>query len=133
MPVETPAQLGEAAVDAAARKYGLVVRDDRRGFWDAKYKSNGRKVQIKSARYRRGDGPGVIRVWREHLRELAQVGGSVVVVVVNPENPQQQVLRVTRESPRRLLRLADFRDSGQSEMLGKSEGRIPWPEVVTLR
>lgn len=132
MPVDTPASLGAAAVEAAERKYNLRARTDRRGFWDATHR-NGKKAQIKSARHSRGNGQsGVFRVWREHLRNLAQLRGSVVLVVVNPQNPQRPVLKVEKTSPRRLLRVGDFRATGQQAMAGKHEARIPWPEVVDL-
>lgn len=133
MPSSVPSRNGEAAVRAAARKYGLEVRDDPTGCWDARYRSNGRKVQVKAARYERADGPGVFRVWREHLRALAQLGGSVVLVVVNPENEHREVLKVSKRSPRDLLDRGEFRPTGQADMEGRHEARIPWPEVVALR
>lgn len=132
MPTDVPAENGQQAVRAAARKYGLDVRDDRRGYWDAAHRSNGRKVQVKSARYERADGPGVIRVWREHLEQLHDVGGSVVVVVVNPTNDHRQVLRVEKVSPAALLDVATFRETGQQAMAGKREARMPWRDVVNL-
>lgn len=132
MPNKIPRRNGDPAERAAARKYGLELIDGTTGFYDAVHVSNGRKVQIKSALYERRDGPGVFRIWREHLRELAQVEGTVVLAVVNPVNRHQKVLKVTKRSPRDLLEHGDFRKTGQQDMLGKTEARIPWPDLVTL-
>lgn len=132
MPNSVPSENGTRAAQAAARKYGLSLRDDPTGFWDARYRSNGRKVQVKGARYRRADGPGVFRVWKEHLRELDQVGGSVVVVVENPANEHRQVLKVSKVSPSTLLEMGDFRPTGQADMEGRHEARIPWPDLLSL-
>lgn len=132
MPNSVPAENGTRAAEAAARKYGLSLRDDPTGFWDAKHRSNGTKVQVKGAQYERADGPGVFRVWKEHLRELKQVGGSVVLVVENESNPRRKVLKVTKVSPADLLDRGEFRPTGQADMEGRHEARIPWPEVVSL-
>jgi len=132
MPSSVPSENGTRAARAAARKYGLVLRDDPTGFWDARHRSNGRKVQVKSALYERADGPGVFRVWREHLERLDERGGSVVAVVVNPSNPERKVLRVTKIAPAVLLDRGEFRLTGQDDMAGQHEARIPWPEVVDL-
>lgn len=132
MPSSVPSTNGDRAAAAAARKYGLDLRESSAGFWDGKYRSNGRKVQIKSARYEREDGPGVFRVWSGNLRRLRDVGGSVVLVVVNPSNPERKVLRVAKRSPDDLLDRGEFRATGQTDMAGKREARIPWPEVVSL-
>lgn len=74
----------------------------------------------------------MFRVWRNHLRDLAQVRGSVVVGVVNPSNPSRKVLKVEKVSPRTLLDVGEFRESRQSDMMGRWEARIPWREVVSL-
>jgi hypothetical protein len=74
----------------------------------------------------------VFRLWREHLRNLEQLGGSVVLVVVNPSNRHRKVLKVTKRSPRTLLDAGEFRATGQADMAGLHEARIPWPEVVSL-
>lgn len=132
MPNKVPFENGTPAEEAAARKFNLDLKSGTTDFWDATYSSNGRKVQIKSARYERADGPGVFRVWREHLLSLSRVGGSVVVVVLNPANPSREVLKVEKVSPRLLLETGDFRPTGQQDMRGKHEARIPWPEIVTL-
>lgn len=133
MPVDVPGELGTLAMDAAARKFGLEQRAQRAGWWDARHKSNGGKVQVKGALYERAGGaPGVVRVWRENLELLEEAGGSVVVVVTNPENPQRKVLRVAKTSPSTLLELGDFRATGQASMRGKHEARIAWNRVVTL-
>jgi hypothetical protein len=132
MPSDVPSQNGERAARAAARKYGLVRRDDPTGYLDARHRSNGSPVQIKSALYERADGPGVFRVWREHLEDLADAGGSVVVVVVNPSNPSRQVLKVSKVSPSTLLERGDFRPTGQADMKGLHEARLRWREVVDL-
>jgi hypothetical protein len=132
MPNKVPSENGTRAQRAAARKYGLSVRDDPTGFWDARHTSNGREVQVKGADYQRADGPGVFRVWREHLRSLKMVGGSVVLVVVNPENPSRKILRVAKVSPGTLLDVGEFRETGQQDMQGMHEARIPWPELVSL-
>lgn len=131
-PNAVPSTNGERAAAAARRKYGLEDIPGTQGFADARHKSNGRRVQIKSALYERADGPGVFRVWREHLRSLRDVGGSVAVVVVNPSNPERKVLRVSKVSPSTLLGLGEFRESHQEDMAGMMEARIPWPEVVSL-
>lgn len=133
MPSDVPATNGTRAARAAARKYGLDLRDDPTGFWDARHRSNGRKVQIKGALYERADGPGVFRVWQGHLRDLADAGGSVALVVTNPSNPTRKVLRVAKRSPRTLLERGDFRPTGQQDMLGRREARIPWPDLLDLR
>lgn len=133
MPSERPYTNGELAADAAARKYGLERNDGSAGYWDAVYSSNGRKVSIKSARYERADGPGVFRLWRENLKELKEVMGSVVLAVVNPSNEHRKVLRVVKRSPGALLDAADWRLTGQADMAGMHEARLPWPEVVSLR
>ena len=132
MPNEVPSSNGERAARAAARKFGLERKSSSTGFWDAKHRSNGRKVQIKSALYERADGPGVLRVWREHLEELSAADGSVAVVVVNPDNEQRKVLRVAKIAPTTLLERGEFRATGQADMRGLHEARIPWPEVVSL-
>lgn len=133
MPNAVPSQNGTRAQRAAARKYGLDLRAPTTGFLDARHRSNGSPVQVKSALYERAGGePGVFRVWREHLRTLRDHGGSVVLVVVNPENPTRKVLRVVKRSPSTLLDRADFRVTGQDDMQGMREGRLPWPEVVDL-
>lgn len=132
MPSEVPSENGERAAVRAARKYGLTRRDDPTGFWDATHR-NGRKVQIKRALYERSSGePGVFRVWREHLRRLAKVRGSVVVVVENPANDERPILRIEKVSPHDLLDRDDWHQSEQSSMFGKYEARIPWPDVVSL-
>lgn len=132
MPSEVPSQNGTRAASAAARKYGLSLRDDPTGFWDAEHR-NGRKVQVKRALYERAGGePGVFRVWKGKLRELAQVRGSVVVVVENPENDHRPILKVEKVSPHDLLDRDDWHRSEQSSMFGKYEARIPWPELVSL-
>jgi len=134
MPSEVPSQNGARAARAARRKYGLVDLPGTTGYADAYHRSNGSRVQIKGALYERASGePGVFRLWREHLRELAQVGGSVVLVVTNPDNEHRKVLRVTKRSPRDLLELAEWRETGQADMLGLTEARVPWPDVVSLR
>jgi len=133
MPSEEPQALGTEAERAAARKYNLEPKASSSGFYDAKYKSNGRKMQIKSASKERADGPGVFRVWRCHLEDLRDVGGSVAAVVVNRSNPDKQVLKIEKVSPSTLLALGDqegWRTSRQSTMAGKKEARIPWPDVV---
>lgn len=133
MPVDEPRELSRRSHEAAARKYGLELRQQSAGWWDARYRSNGRRVQIKSARYERANGePGTFRVWRENLEQLAEHGGSVVVVVTNPSNPERQVLRVAKVSPRELLDRGSFRETGQRAMSGKHEARIPWRDVVEL-
>lgn len=132
MPNAVPIENGNPAERAAARKYGLTLKDSRTGYYDAVHKSNGRKVQIKAARYERRDGPGVYRVWRHHLRRLDDVGGSVILAVVNPDNPSRQVLKLTKTSPRELLDVGEFRRTGQEAMNGAYEARIRWPEVVSL-
>lgn len=133
MPVETPRHLATEPQRAAARKYGLEVRAASAGWWDARYRSNGRKVQVKSARYRRDSGePGTFRCWRENLEELEAASGSVVLVVTNPSNPERTVLRVTKRSPSTLLDLGDYRETGQVAMAGKHEARIPWTDVLSL-
>jgi hypothetical protein len=132
MPNEVPSSNGERAARAAARKFGLERKDASTGFWDAKHRSNGRKVQIKSALYERADGPGVFRVWREHLEALEDAGGSVAVVVVNPDNEHRKVLRVAKIAPTTFLERGEFRVSRQDSMKGMHEARIPWPEVVSL-
>lgn len=132
MPNRVPSENGTRAARAAARKYGLVLRDDPTGYWDGKHRSNGRKVQIKGAHYQRADGPGVFRVWRGHLRDLEDAGGSVIGVVENPENDHRPVLRVTKISPSTLLDRGEFRPTGQADMEGQYEARIPWPELVDL-
>lgn len=132
MPNSIPSENGTLAARAAARKYGLVLKDGSAGYWDARYRSNGSKVGIKSAHYERADGPGVFRVWRENLRQLSEVGGSEVLVVVNPDNPERKVLKIQKVSPSLLLDVGDFRLTGQQDMMGMSEARIPWPEVVEL-
>jgi len=124
---------GSIAEAAAARKYGLELRDGSTGWWDAKHRSNGRKVQVKAARHTRSGGdPGVIRCWREHLRDLRDHGGSVVVVVVAPSNPERTVLRVEKVSPSELLRRGDFRATGQEAMRGMHEARLAWNRVVSF-
>lgn len=133
MPVDEPRALATEAEQAAARKFNLELLDGTIGFYDATHRSNGRKVQVKSALYRRGSGdPGRFRVWRSHLEKLRDHSGSVVVVVRNPANPVRTVLKVEKVSPQRLLDRADWRESRQSDMAGKAEARIPWPDVVTL-
>lgn len=132
MPNRIPSANGTPAEEAAARKYGLELKSGATDFWDATHRSNGRKVQIKSAKFERADGPGVIRVWKEHLLSLSEVGGSVVVVVVNPSNPQRKVLKMKKVSPNYLLDRGDFRRTGQQDMAGKHEARIRWPEIVSL-
>lgn len=133
MPNEVPSENGTLAARAARRKYGLVDLAGTTGYADAKHRSNGSRVQIKGALYQRADGPGVFRVWREHLRELSQVGGSVVLVVTNPDNPTRKVLRVEKVSPDLLLDAGEFRATGQQDMMPLHEARIPWPELLTLR
>lgn len=132
MPSDEPRYNGGSLAEAAAaRKYGLVLKDGSTGWWDAKHRSNGRKVQVKAARHTRSGGdPGVIRVWREHLRDLRDHGGSVIVVVVAPSNPERKVLRVEKVSPSELLRRGDFRATGQEAMSGMHEARLAWNEVV---
>lgn len=132
MPSSVPSTNGTIAAKAAARKYGLKLWSRSNGHFDASYRSNGHKVQIKSALYERADGPGVFRVWREHLEALEDVCGAVVLVVVNPSNPERQVLKVVKRSPSTLLDVGEFRETGQDDMAGKHEARIPWPEVVEL-
>lgn len=132
MPNSVPIENGNPAERAAARKYGLELKDSRVGFYDATYRSNGRKVQIKAARHERADGPGVYRVWRHHLRRLDDVGGSVILAVVNPDNPHRQVLKLTKQAPGDLLERGEFYQTGQKAMNGAYEARIPWPEVVSL-
>ncbi len=133
MPSEVPSQNGTRAARAARRKYGLVDLPGTTGHADAKHRSNGRRVQIKSALYERASGdPGVFRVWREHLEAIADAGGSVVLVVVNPSNPSRKVLRITKVSPAALLEAGEFRPTGQADMEGMHEARIPWPSVVSL-
>lgn len=109
-----------------------MLKDSSTGYWDARHRSNGSRVQVKSALYERDDGPGVFRVWREHLEALAEVGGTVAVVVVNPSNPSRKVLRVSKVSPDLLLDAGEFRETGQADMAGMHEARVPWPEVVDL-
>lgn len=132
MPVREPQALGTVAQDAAARKYGLEQKATSDDFWDARYRSNGRRVQIKSASHSRADGPGVVRVWREHLRALQEAGGSVVVVVVSRDAPERPVRRVEKVSPSYLLELAEgrWRESQQADMAGKHEARFRWDELV---
>lgn len=132
MPNSVPSSNGERVAQAAARKFGLDLQADPTGFADARYKSNGRKVQIKSALKERADGPGVFRVWRRHLRALERANGSVLVGVVNPSNDHRKVLKVAKVSPRTLLDVGEFRRSRQSDMAGKYEARIPWRDVVSL-
>jgi hypothetical protein len=132
MPNSVPIANGNPAERAAARKYGLELTDSRTGFYDAEYKSNGRKVQIKAARHSRRDGPGVFRVWRHHLQRLDDSQGSVVLAVVNPDNDNRKVLKLTKTSPRELLDVGDYRKTGQKAMNGAYEARIRWPEVVSL-
>jgi len=133
MPSEVPSTNGEVGAAAARRKYGLEDLPGTTGFADAKYRSNGRRVSIKRALYQRASGdPGVFRVWREHLDQLKNRGGSVVLVVENPSNPHRQVLKVTKRSPAELLETSEFRPTGQADMKGMHEARIPWREVVSL-
>lgn len=134
MPNAVPSQNGVLAARAARRKYGLEDLNGTTGFADARYRSNGRKVQVKGALYERAGGePGVFRVWREHLEQLKNAGGSVVLVVTNPANPERKVLRVVKRSPSTLLEIGEFRATGQDDMAGLHEARIPWPDVVSLR
>ncbi len=133
MPSDVPSENGQLAARAAARKYGLESLPGTQGPADARHRSNGSRVQIKSALYERASGePGVFRVWRAHLEAIEDAGGSVVVVVVNPSNPERKVLRVTKVSPRTLLEAGEFRPTGQQDMKGHREARIPWPEVVSV-
>lgn len=133
MPSDVPRENGTAAQRAAARKYGLALRDGSAGFYDGVHRSNGRKVQVKSALFERAaGGPGVLRVWRHNLEQLRDVAGSVVVVVRNPANDVRPILRVEKVAPDLLLELADWRESGQQDMAGRREARIPWPDVVEL-
>lgn len=133
MPSEVPSENGVLAARAARRKYGLEDLPGTTGFADARHRSNGRLVQVKSALFERSNGdPGVFRVWKEHLRELRQARGSVVVAVVNPSNPERKVLRVAKVSPSTLLELGEFRATAQADMRGLHEARVSWREVVDL-
>lgn len=132
MPTSEPAALGRAAAEAAARKYGLELQASSSGYHDAAFHSNGSKVQVKSASHSRADGPGVFRVWREHLESLDSVNGSVVLVVVSRDAPERPVLKVQKVSPQVLLDAGSFRPTGQKDMQGLHEARIPWPAVVSL-
>jgi hypothetical protein len=132
MPNPVPIENGNPAERAAARKYGLTLKDSRTGFYDAVYTSNGRKVQIKAARHTRRDGPGVFRVWRHHLQRLDDSQGSVVLAVVNPDNDNRKVLKLKRVSPSMLLDVGEFRRTGQKAMNGAYEARIQWPDVISL-
>lgn len=124
--------IGDLAERAASRKYGLENTTDRTGFYDAKHQ-NGRKVQIKAAMYQRArGGPGVIRIWKHHLQKLSEVNGSVVVVVVNPSNITRKVLKIQKFSPKELLRIGDFRPTGQEAMKPAKEARIPWTDLMEL-
>ncbi len=136
MPSSRPFALGTEGEAAAARKFGLDPVPGTSGFYDLVHRSNGRKVQVKSASYERADGPGVFRVYREHLHDLRDALGSVVLVVVNRDNPSRKVLKVVKVSPEVVLDAGDragWRATGQADMRHVTEARIPWPELVALR
>lgn len=132
MPVSVPGALGDVAERAASRKYGLRNVSDPNGFYDAVYRSNGRKVQIKSASYERADGPGVVRVWESHLKALEDANGSLVLVVVSRDAEERPVRKVVKLSPSEVRRAANgrWRRSKQASMDGMREARFRWPELV---
>jgi hypothetical protein len=130
MPTSEPGSLGELGAQAAARKYGLDLNTDPNGYHDAVYRSNGRKVQIKSASWERADGPGVVRVWKEHLEALEEHSGSVVVVVVSRDT--DTVMKVAKVSPSALLEAGDFSRTRQASMRGMMEARLTWREALSL-
>lgn len=133
MPVEVPHELGQEVEHAAARKWGIDLRDERAGWLDGRHRSNGSPVSIKSAMKERQDGrPGVFRFWRHNLRQLQQNGGTVILGVVNPSNPTRKVVGLRKVSLQRIDDMANWQTSNQKRMKGKKEARIPWPEIMSL-
>lgn len=123
MPSKEAATWGAKAERAAARKYGLERESE--SWYDAYYKSNGRKVQVKSCDTAR-ENPR-FRFWKEEFDKIREARGSYVLVTYSSETGN--IAKIWKVMPSKLGRVASWGPAEHAEKSGK-QAKINWRQLV---
>lgn len=123
--------MGRLAEQAAARKFH--IRLERDSWHDARFKTNGSPLDVKAAKYRKGDRYGRFMLWRGQHEELRKRQGGYILAIVGENNGSLRVLKLVKIGCRELERQTQLNWYSMSNKKDSHGTKIPWPQLLDYR